>query len=145
MPFFIDNGVELQVLDLNWHDYQRTGWGKVYLHADFHGGWNQRWEFLNGEIACKGTQHRQIPNLRLDVHGSCTGNGSKVGVFQRNGAQNQKWTLKGVSFNKQPKESENIEIKNCFQLKRHSFTSWGVILEECLTLPCLAQEKLSFG
>ena len=90
--------VELQVLDLNWHDYQRTGWGKVYLHADFHGGWNQRWEFLNGEIACKGTQHRQIPNLRLDVHGSCTGNGSKVGVFQRNGAQNQKWTLKGVLY-----------------------------------------------
>ena len=87
------------MLDLNWHDYQRTGWGKVYLHADFHGGWNQRWEFLNGEIACKGTQHRQIPNLRLDVHGSCTGNGSKVGVFQRNGAQNQKWTLKGVYFN----------------------------------------------
>jgi len=84
-----------RVLDLNWHDYQRTGWGKVYLHTDLHGGWNQRWEFLNGEIACKGTQHRQIPNLRLDVHGSCTGNGSKVGVFQRNGAQNQKWTLKG--------------------------------------------------
>ena len=95
---FMKNLVKLQVLDLNWHDYQRTGWGKVYLHTDFHGGWNQRWQFLNGEIACKGTQHRELPNLRLDVHGAGTRNGSKVGVHPRNSAQNQKWTLKGVSL-----------------------------------------------
>jgi len=80
-----------RVLDFHWDDYQRNHWGKVYLHQDFHNGWNQRWEMHQGEIICKGSNRQTIPNLRLDVFAGETHNGAKVGVYQRNGAQNQSW------------------------------------------------------
>ena len=84
-----------QVLDLDSTQYQSSGWGRVTLWPEFHGGWNQRWQFIQGEIECKGTQFQLIPYLRLDVWGAETGNGAKVGVYQRTGSHNQRWTLQG--------------------------------------------------
>ena len=86
-----------KVLDFHWQDYQRSQWGKVYLHTDFHNGWNQRWQVIRGEIVCKGFPRQTVPNLCLDVFGSQSGNGAKVGVYAKTGGQNQRWQLKSTS------------------------------------------------
>ena len=82
------------MLDFDYNEYDRNKWGKVTLYPDFHNGWNQRWQFMGGEIACKGYGDRQVPNLRLDVFSAEKHNGAKVGVYQRNGGKHQKWSLK---------------------------------------------------
>ena len=76
-----------KVLDFHWMDYQRNSWGKVYLH-DFNGGLNQKWQISGEEII---TKHNQ--SLRLDVYGSGSQNGTKVGCFKRNRNSNQKWII----------------------------------------------------
>ena len=81
-----------KVLDFQWRDYQEHNWGKIYLN-EFISGWNQKWQFEGREIICKGFQHKTVENLRLDVHGSATHNGAKVGVYQATGNPNQKWQL----------------------------------------------------
>jgi len=87
-----------RVLDFHWQDYQRSQWGKVYLHTDFHNGWNQRWQVNRGEIVCKGFHQQTVPNLCLDVFGSQSGNGAKVGVYAKTGGQNQRWQIKSGFF-----------------------------------------------
>lgn len=88
-----------RVLDFHFDDYQRNQWGKVYLHLDFHNGWNQRWQMYREEIICKGSAKQEIPNLRLDVFAGETHNGAKIGVYQRNGGANQSWRLQGMQGN----------------------------------------------
>jgi len=84
-----------RVLDFHWHDYQRNQWGKVYLSPDFHNGWNQRWQMDGREVVCKGFARQTVNNLRLDVFGGESQSGAKVGVYQRNGAPNQRWRFQG--------------------------------------------------
>ena len=87
--------VYCQVLDFHWNDYQRNQWGKVYLSPDFHNGWNQRWQMDGREVVCKGFARQTVNNLRLDVFGGESQSGAKVGVYQRNGAPNQRWRFQG--------------------------------------------------
>merc|ERR1712198_527452 len=49
-----------KVLDFDYNEYDRTRWGRVYLTSDYHGGWNQRFQFVGGEIACKGYGARSV-------------------------------------------------------------------------------------
>ena len=83
-----------KVLDFHWGDYQKHGWGKVYLH-EFNGGWNQKWQFDGRELVCKGFRNKMVHDLRLDVNGGAINNGAKVGVYQKNGNANQRWQLQG--------------------------------------------------
>ena len=78
------------MLDFHWSDYNKHGWGKVYLH-EFNGGANQRWEIQGREMACK---HKN--NLRLDVHWGHRHNGAEVGVQKRNGSASQTFDLKMI-------------------------------------------------
>merc|ERR1712212_29774 len=81
------------VLDFDHSEYEDEDWGRVTLNEDCHNGWNQRWRIRDGEIFCKGSEDNTIEDLCLDVNGAKTHNGAKIGVYQRNGQDNQKWRL----------------------------------------------------
>ena len=81
-------------------DYEKSGWGKVYLH-EFNNGWNQKWKIqevfasFHREIFCQGFQRGPVPNLCLDIQSNKTHNGAKVGVHKRNDTRAQRWKIKG--------------------------------------------------
>ena len=83
-------------MDFHWINFQKHGWGKVYLH-DSHGGWNQKWQFDGREFVCKGFENKRVHDLRLDVEGHNTHDGAKVGVFKANGGMNQQWNIQSKS------------------------------------------------
>jgi len=96
-----------KVLDFDWLDFEKHQWGKVRLHT-LNNGWNQKWHVKGPELACKGFQYDQIPNLRLDVIKGETGNGAIVGVYQRNGSSNQRWQL---TANEDEEDENGKEVK----------------------------------
>jgi len=86
-------------LDFHWDDYQNSDdqWGKIYLGECSH-NWNQKWEFDGNELVCKGSPYEPVSGLRMDIYQNGTEDGTKVGVYQQNGAGNQLWTYQGHFF-----------------------------------------------
>merc|ERR1711862_719262 len=86
-----DNGGDNQL----WYLDEGPEWGKVYLHTEVHGGYNQR--FLRdsqGNIICLGTESEPRWDLRLDVIADDpteAENGTKVGCYTQEKSGNQKW------------------------------------------------------
>lgn len=81
-----------KVLDLRMTDYEREGWGKIFLHV-YNAGPNQRWNIDDEFIISK---YRQ---LRMDVFGGRTSKRSLVGGFPYTGNDNQKWIFTVSSSN----------------------------------------------
>merc|ERR1711862_380262 len=82
-------------ISTGWNTMRRGKWGKVYLHTEVHGGYNQR--FLRdsqGNIICLGTESEPRWDLRLDVIADDpteAENGTKVGCYTQEKSGNQKW------------------------------------------------------
>ena len=82
-----------QVLDFNWHQYSNEKWGKVYL-GDYHGKLNQRFRLNGAQIFVKGdSETHAVNDLVLDVYGSKSQSGAKVGIYKKTGGLNQKWIM----------------------------------------------------
>ena len=73
-------------LQLHVSDYERSGWGKVYISSRRSGN-NFLWNFENNQLTS------QYKNLKLDVKYSHTYDGALVGVYPGTGYMNQKWSL----------------------------------------------------
>ena len=86
----------IQALDFHWDDYQNSDdqWGKIYL-GECSYNWNQKWEFDGNELVCKGSPYEPVSGLRMDIYQNGTDDGTKVGVYQQNGAGNQLWSYQG--------------------------------------------------
>ena len=75
-----------EFLQLHVSDYERSGWGKVYISSRRSGN-NFLWNFENNQLTS------QYKNLKLDVKYSHTYDGALVGVYPGTGYMNQKWSL----------------------------------------------------
>ena len=73
-------------LQLHVSEYERSGWGKVYISSRRSGN-NFLWNFENNQLTS------QYKNLKLDVKYSHTYDGALVGVYPGTGYMNQKWSL----------------------------------------------------
>ncbi|CAH3175903.1 unnamed protein product, partial [Porites lobata] len=106
-----------KVLDLRMTDYEREGWGKIFLHV-YNAGPNQRWNIDDEFIISK---YRQ---LRMDVFGGRTSKRSLVGGFPYTGNDNQKWIFT-VSSSSCLDETES-DIYNVVQYIPFVGTVWDI-------------------
>ena len=67
-------------------DFNKHGWGKIYLH-EWNGAKNQKWR-LEGDRLIS-----HFKNLHLDIYGGKRDNGTGVGGYSHTNGQNQKWSL----------------------------------------------------
>ena len=109
-----------KVLDLRMTDYEREGWGKIFLHV-YNAGPNQRWNIDDEFIISK---YRQ---LRMDVFGGRTSKRSLVGGFPYTGNDNQKWivTVHQTSDSSCLDETES-DIYNVVQYIPFVGTVWDI-------------------
>ena len=109
-----------KVLDLRMTDYEREGWGKIFLHF-YNAGPNQRWNIDDEFIISK---YRQ---LRMDVFGGRTSKRSLVGGFPYTGNDNQKWivTVHQTSDSSCLDETES-DIYNVVQYIPFVGTVWDI-------------------
>ena len=77
-----------KVIDLHMADFNRHGWGKIYLH-EWNEGSNQKWR-LEGDRLIS-----HFKNLHLDIYGGKRENGTGVGGYpnKAQNGHNQKWML----------------------------------------------------
>ena len=75
----------------NWYYCQeQSSWGKVSLYHIPHGGDNQKWKIVDGNVICK------YQDLRLDIamgSGGPGGVGANVGCCKKNYKMNQQWEI----------------------------------------------------
>ena len=86
------------MLDFNWNDFKRNGWGRVYLTDYKDDGLNQQFEWVDDEIRCKGFPGNTKIDLRLEVSFSKPFHLAEVGINYRKSRANQKWKIKSSSL-----------------------------------------------
>ncbi len=80
-----------KALDFHVADYNRNGWGKVYLSSNPHTGDNQKWTISHWHNAIE--NHHEGKGLRLDLRDGNTNNGAAVGCDEPNNSPDQEWEI----------------------------------------------------